>query len=72
MTIVRVFSRKDGETEPVSVRMSTALIQAVEHLADKAGESRNATLVLLLDEALQMKARDGLVPWPKGYNPKQK
>ena len=68
----RVYSRKDSETEPVSVRMTQTMIDAIEALCERTGESRNSTIIMLLDEHLQAKAKEGLIPWPKGHNPKAK
>jgi hypothetical protein len=65
----RVFSKAIGELT-ASLRLSKEMADTIQRLADEEGETRNAFIVLALDEYLQMKAETGAVPWPKGFDPK--
>lgn len=65
----RVFSKATGDTT-TSIRTSKEMLDVIEKLAEEQGETRNAFIVLALDEYLQMKAEAGEIPWPKGYDPK--
>lgn len=65
----RVYSRGTGGVT-VSIRVTEEMLGFIEQLANEEGETRNAYIVLALDSVLQMKAEAGLIPWPKGYDPK--
>lgn len=65
----RVFSKATGDTT-TSIRTSKEMLDVIEKLAEAEGETRNAFIVLALDEFLQMKAEVGEIPWPKGYDTK--
>jgi hypothetical protein len=65
----RVFSKATGDMT-TSIRLSSEMFGVIEKLAEEQGETRNAYIVLALDEYLQMKAEAGEIPWPKGYDPK--
>jgi hypothetical protein len=65
----RVFSKAVGDLT-TSIRVSNEMLEMIEKLADEEGETRNAFIVLALDEYLQMKAEAGAIPWPKGFDPK--
>lgn len=65
----RVFSKATGDTT-TSIRTSKEMLEVIEKLAEDQGETRNAFIVLALDEYLQKKAEAGEVPWPKGFDSK--
>lgn len=65
----RVFSRAVGE-KTTSIRLSGEMLDLIEQLAEREGETKNSFIVLALDSYLQTKAEAGEIPWPKGFDPK--
>jgi hypothetical protein len=60
----RVFSRKHPDNVSKSIRCTAEMWKAIEKLADEAGETPNAFIVLVLDQYLQSQLEAGLIEAP--------
>lgn len=60
----RVFSRK-GDSVTLTLRVPKMLRDAIDELASVYGESANHVAVVLLDEQLQNRARQGIIKFPE-------
>jgi predicted DNA-binding protein len=60
----RVFSRKKPANISKSIRITEEMAAAIEQLANEAGETLNAYIVLVLDQYLQVQLEDGKLSMP--------
>lgn len=67
--IRRVFTKGVGEISR-SIRITKETETALAQLSDDVGESINSYVGLVLDAHLQEKALEGVISWPRGFDPK--
>ena len=64
MLFKRVFSRKNPKNVTKSIRVTEPMLEALQQLADQAGETLNAYVVLVLDQYLQVQLEQGNIKLP--------
>lgn len=60
----RVFSKKNPENVTKSIRITQTMADAIQQLADEAGETLNSYIVLVLDQYLQVQLENGNIKLP--------
>lgn len=68
----RVFSKRNPSNITKSIRITDDMANALQYLADEAGETLNSYIVLILDQYLQVQLEEGTLPNPvptKGEKP---
>ena len=68
----RVFSRKHPKNVTKSIRCTQPMWDALEKLAEEAGESANSYMVLILDQYLQVQMEAGAIESPTQTNTEEK